>query len=943
MSPGGLRVLGERVFTWAVSKRARILSLVVIVAIGTFGVMHGISAEGPWETAKNSLFGMLGEFLGFIIDFMGRLVILLTNILIEFASYNNFVNSGPVTIGWVLVRDVVNMFFIVILLVSAFSTIIGYSEFHYSKVLPKLLLMAVLINFSKTLIGLLIDFSQVLMLTFVNAFKPAAGGNFISLLKLNQVTQLDDKLVGLDSTKFGELIIATMLGIMMLGITLTILVIMVAFMIYRIIALWMLLILSPMAFFALALPGKLAKGMSAFTSKFWDRLSNLLIAGPVMAFFLWLALAIAQGNQGFSDLYTRQTSEVEDATGRFVSGVGNAQSIATFIVAIAFLLSGLEFAVSTANALSPTLGKFAAGVSAGGGALPQAARLAARLTGRGARIAGKGARVAGAVTGAVAGTGFNAIDRYADLRGKIGQLGAQIVPLGIGRKAFTDMQKYRGKRIQETQKEQAEQLKGLNSATQLQLMEKDSKSSNPYKAEAAKLGLATHAMTSIGIKARAKGIEDELKKTRPNLTDAERRATAQAQAYDKASQAVQAGMKIAEEQGDDEKIEKYKKAIKENPNLNASWAGFSYIKGDSVENPEKYAEKISAEAVKDSRAALAHMYAMGLVNAQGQFVNDPSDEDNQKAWKKLQKGDRGSFIKAHVAEFQNRPEDVRAMLLAMDGSEDADVLKRANEAHHFVSKDDKGNIGSVFVTQNLISTGGQGRQSAPQNAAQLVSTLDAPTREKLTSSLAGAGISGQALDDFAKRFSGPVTVDQAQYLSQNARSYTNTPVAGDLAGLPRMVELTDGLARGIQPPPAARNQVYGRAMEAAGASGLGTADRLKAAGMVANFDVAGLKANDEIKETIVNAVHGQVAGLADALKASKNDPATMKKMEALIKELSTQANQAKTKALAGTKLTEIETKLAEIGEEIGKQSVLSKASGRKEKKERGEQGGGENA
>ena len=41
--------------------------------------------------------------------------------------------------GWVIVRDLVNMFLIIVL-VSAFATIIGYdSSFHYTKVLPETL------------------------------------------------------------------------------------------------------------------------------------------------------------------------------------------------------------------------------------------------------------------------------------------------------------------------------------------------------------------------------------------------------------------------------------------------------------------------------------------------------------------------------------------------------------------------------------------------------------------------------------------------------------------------------------------------------------------------------------------------------------------------------------------------------------------------------------
>ena len=102
---------------------------------------------------------------------------------------------------------------------------------------------------SKTLIGLMIDFSQVLMLTFVNAFKQAAGGNFVTALQLDKATSLrdidtDDKNV-YDLT---QLIGASVLAVILLGVALTLVVIMTAFIAFRIVGLWLLIIMSPMAF-----------------------------------------------------------------------------------------------------------------------------------------------------------------------------------------------------------------------------------------------------------------------------------------------------------------------------------------------------------------------------------------------------------------------------------------------------------------------------------------------------------------------------------------------------------------------------------------------------------------------------------------------------------------------------------------------------------------------
>jgi hypothetical protein len=86
-------------------------------------------------------------------------------------SYQNFIGSEAVIQGWVIVRDLSNMFFVVILLVIAFATILHIENYNYKKWLPKLILMAVLINFSKTICGLLIDVAQIVMLTLLTLLK----------------------------------------------------------------------------------------------------------------------------------------------------------------------------------------------------------------------------------------------------------------------------------------------------------------------------------------------------------------------------------------------------------------------------------------------------------------------------------------------------------------------------------------------------------------------------------------------------------------------------------------------------------------------------------------------------------------------------------------------------------------------------------------------------
>ncbi|MFA5935476.1 MAG: hypothetical protein WC787_01300 [Patescibacteria group bacterium] len=740
MKLGGLRAMGERVLTTVASRRGQATLLSVFLVIGILGVTRAASADAL-DDLSNWIFGQIGTLLAIVIDFLGKLVILLVNILIELASYNNFVKAAPVVIGWVLVRDVVNMFFIVILLVSAFSTIIGYGELKYDKVLPKLLLMAVLINFSKTLIGLMIDFSQVIMLTFVNAFKPAAGGNFINLLKLNKVTQLNKELTDLDAGSLTNLLVASMLAIMMLGIVLTILVIMIAFILYRIIGLWMILIMSPMAFFALALPGKLSKAMSAFTDDFWKNLSSMLIGGPVMAFFLWLALAIAQGGSGFDDLYNKTDSTEVSSINEFISEVGNAKDIATFMVAVAFLLAGVQFAVKTSAGLSSSLGSFAKGVSSGGGIAVQGARLAARLTGKSARIAGRTAGAAGSA-------GFNAIDRGVNIRGLAGRAGLAASSRlgGAGQETFAALAGYQGAQAGAKRKAQyaaqtkvAESLDPAGADAYFRRMSKGSGAA----ADAAKLRLAESATNGIGLKARTRNMKAEIAKDNPELAkDGVRLAAyAEAMALDRAAQDVKGGMELAERIGDDGKYEKYKEAMEKNPSLRKDWKEFGSIMGASVEDPKKYLEKIPTNAMRDGRTAIAHARALGLVDDQGNRIQN---EGNAKTWEMVQKGDRGKYFMANLDAM--KPEQIAVQLAAMGGNKDS--IAAADAARYFVSKDEAGKVGGVFVAnvkqdfKSAVTNNARNEAAIAEGRQRLASFRDdSPEADAARVAMAGAGAS----------------------------------------------------------------------------------------------------------------------------------------------------------------------------------------------------------
>ena len=117
----------------------------LIAAVGVFVLAAPAQASFEWAAE------LLGGIIGWIISALGVILVLIIKTLVLVAQYNDFIGSQAVENGWRIVRDVANMFFVVVLLIIAFATILNQEKYSYKTWLPKVILMAVLINFSKTI------------------------------------------------------------------------------------------------------------------------------------------------------------------------------------------------------------------------------------------------------------------------------------------------------------------------------------------------------------------------------------------------------------------------------------------------------------------------------------------------------------------------------------------------------------------------------------------------------------------------------------------------------------------------------------------------------------------------------------------------------------------------------------------------------------------------
>lgn len=739
----------------------------VLAAVMFAGVAQPAMAADTMSSLANLVMALFTSFVIVLMDLMGMLILMLVDLLIQITQYNTFVRALPVVIGWPIMRDTVNMFFIIVVLVSAFATIIGYpKDFHYKQVLPKLLIMAVLINFSKTLIGLMVDFSQVILLTFVNGFKQAAGGNFIQALRISDIMRFNVEgsgdsgfidssggTVKVDWTKAQEAQSMTVVGILMaaifgawiMSITITLLVIMIIFFLARVIIIWFLLITSPIMFFAWALPGKLQKGFSAFTGDWWNRLSSALIGGPTMAFFLWLSLAMAQRQSelvGPGGVYQyKQSTEIEalknqpgSAANIVGTRIGTPEIFASFFVMVAFMLLGVQVAVKTASSAAPEISGLlgavknaGGGIGLGGAAALLSARLAAKTGAKAAKATGRGMKIAGAGLVAGAAYGAKSLDSRLDVSGKMakGVLGTKagsMLPVGmqVGLAGIATAKTRAGQK-------RAGVLESAmsNLPPEMQRKHLESIANNSFgKIEdrvGAQIALTKLSTSTPGMKAIETRHADELKNDARFATPEAKKAEAKRRANAEIGKTLDNAEKFADEHN----MADLKKTINDmrekDPSLVSTEGGKRRDLVAKKASDPNAQTNTKDDAYMDADTFWSHAKANKWVDENGELEAGVQFRDD---YKQFMRGRQGQLAQAHLSYAKSGPQARQQVRALLDGGDDAAV----NSSNYSINVSKDGKQYSAVTAAGATTQTFDGRTT---NESEVIGNLDNDHKAKV--------------------------------------------------------------------------------------------------------------------------------------------------------------------------------------------------------------------
>ncbi|MFH1990371.1 MAG: hypothetical protein ABIJ19_00755 [Patescibacteria group bacterium] len=257
-------------------------------------VGEGIS----WISGKVLLFisSAISMLFGTVFSVILYLEAQIIDYVISPANFS-FTNSPVVTLGWGITRDLANMFFILILLVIAFATVLKIQSYAIKQLWWKVLVAALLINFSLVIAGAVIDFAQILTGFFLNQI--TGGGSFGTMTTklasgmqiLNFYNPAAPNSFSGGITQFGASAIAAFLGIILtlVGLIVTVFVFgaLVIFLIIRILYIWFLLIVAPVAWMLWILPST-----SGYFKQWWDNFIKWTFFAPAYVFMMYLSLSI---------------------------------------------------------------------------------------------------------------------------------------------------------------------------------------------------------------------------------------------------------------------------------------------------------------------------------------------------------------------------------------------------------------------------------------------------------------------------------------------------------------------------------------------------------------------------------------------------------------------------------------------------------------------------
>jgi len=301
----------------------------------------GWVGDGISDVFKGLLFGIF-HMVGALVS--GAVVIFQWAIDPAVYSPGGLFNKASVYNMWKLIRDFLNLFFILTLLYTAFTIVFQIAS-NYKKTLLSIVLAALFVNFSFPLTRVIIDATNVPMYYFINLIMgsttaPAAAGQQV-LGPVLSASGLKDLLIPPQNSLSKETTVAQLLmAIVFLFVFMVTIMVLAVMLVIRMMALLILVIFSPIGFAASVIPG-----LKQYSDAWWDKLWKYAFFGPATMLMLYIA------TQFFSEIAKDDTKQnMILATQGNIASTGSDYFASMGMYSITIIM--LWMAIGLANSMS---------------------------------------------------------------------------------------------------------------------------------------------------------------------------------------------------------------------------------------------------------------------------------------------------------------------------------------------------------------------------------------------------------------------------------------------------------------------------------------------------------------------------------------------------------------------------------------------------------------
>lgn len=202
-------------------------------------------------------------------------------------SYTNPASNDIIRTGLAVTQGLVNMILVLILIYIAIATILRLQEYQAQKLLPIFIVIALLVNFTPVICGIIVDASNILMNFFVSGLNADSFGSTMRALTDGVNINFTDAITGGNVVQ--KIIESLILSVFLMWLIIVLLIFVVIF-VLRYMAIWILVILSPIAFISYILP--ITK---KYWSMWWQQFLNWCFIGVTCGFFLYLSFFFIMG------------------------------------------------------------------------------------------------------------------------------------------------------------------------------------------------------------------------------------------------------------------------------------------------------------------------------------------------------------------------------------------------------------------------------------------------------------------------------------------------------------------------------------------------------------------------------------------------------------------------------------------------------------------------